>query len=62
MLSDVLLDPKTAMSTSPDDSAFHRGHGVSLFDYYDTVRNLSGLGKFHKRSHIFIYAAGRREV
>ncbi|KJA18249.1 hypothetical protein HYPSUDRAFT_70031 [Hypholoma sublateritium FD-334 SS-4] len=36
MLSDVLQDPKTAMSTSPDDSAFHRGHGISLFDYYDT--------------------------
>lgn len=44
MLSDVLQDPKTAMSTSPDDSAFHRGHGISLFDYYDTVSNLKGLG------------------
>ena len=62
MLSDVLQDPKTAMSTSPDDSAFHRGHGISLFDYYDTVRNMSGLGIFHYRSPIILYAAGRREI
>ena len=44
MLSDVLQDPETAMSTSPDDSAFHRGYGVSLFDYYNTVGNLNVLG------------------
>ncbi|KAF9479528.1 S-adenosyl-L-methionine-dependent methyltransferase [Pholiota conissans] len=35
-MSETLLDPKTGFSTSADDSPFHRAHGVSIFNYYDT--------------------------
>ncbi|KAF9479524.1 S-adenosyl-L-methionine-dependent methyltransferase [Pholiota conissans] len=36
LLNDTLTDPKSAMSTSADQSAFYRAHGVSLFGFYDT--------------------------
>lgn len=41
MLNDTLTDPKSAMSTSADQSAFYRAHGVSVFEFYDTVSNSS---------------------
>ncbi|KAF9479519.1 S-adenosyl-L-methionine-dependent methyltransferase [Pholiota conissans] len=36
VLNDTLTDPESAMSTSVDQSAFHRAHGVSPFGFYDT--------------------------
>ncbi|KAF8191303.1 S-adenosyl-L-methionine-dependent methyltransferase [Pholiota molesta] len=36
MMSDTILDPKTGFSTSADNSAFNRAHGVSIFNFYDT--------------------------
>jgi hypothetical protein len=41
MLNDTLTDPKSAMSTSADQSAFYRAHGVSLFGFYDTVSDIN---------------------
>ena len=63
MLSDVLQDPQTAMSTSPDDSAFHRSHGVSLFDFYDSVSNLDGSGTaYYDLSRVILCSGSRGEI
>ncbi|KAF8954811.1 S-adenosyl-L-methionine-dependent methyltransferase [Flammula alnicola] len=35
-LNDTLADPKTALSSSADDSPFQRAHGTSFFGFYDT--------------------------
>ncbi|KIJ34900.1 hypothetical protein M422DRAFT_782646 [Sphaerobolus stellatus SS14] len=38
-LNETLTDPKTAFSTSAEDSAFRRAHGASLFEFYNSPAN-----------------------
>jgi hypothetical protein len=37
MLADTMSDPKTAFSTSADNSAFARAFNIPFFEFYDTV-------------------------
>ncbi|KIJ34904.1 hypothetical protein M422DRAFT_262863 [Sphaerobolus stellatus SS14] len=45
-LNAALTDPKTASSTSADDSPFHRAHGVSLFGFYESPVGSKLGGRF----------------
>ncbi|KAF9479526.1 S-adenosyl-L-methionine-dependent methyltransferase [Pholiota conissans] len=46
MLGDTMRDPKTAFSTSADDSAFYRAFKIPFFDFYDTTTGETKRDRF----------------